>query len=179
MGGIVSGGIVGPKEAPVMLATAVVIVATLAQAIWMKLNRQKIDLMLWINLAVVMVLGGLAIWLHNEVFIKWKPSIAVWLMGFIFWFSNAFLHKNLLRQTLGHEIVMSDGVWQRLNFSWVAFFGLMGLINVLVVYTFSTDGWAKFHTFGSTGLTILFVIGQGLYLSKHIQPTPATDKPAP
>jgi intracellular septation protein len=179
MGGLVSGGVVGPKEAPVLLGTVVVIAATLLQAIWMKANRRKIDLMLWISLALVVVLGGLTVWFHNETFIKWKPSIAFWLMGLVFWISQAFLHKNLLRSTLGAEIELSDMVWQRLNFAWVAYFGLMGLLNVWVVYSFSTDAWANFHTFGTTALSFAFILGQGFYLSRHLEPLPATDKRAP
>ena len=179
MGGLVSGGVVGPKEAPVLLGTVVVIAATLLQAIWMKANRRKIDLMLWISLALVVVLGGLTVWFHNETFIKWKPSIAFWLMGLVFWISQAFLHKNLLRSTLGAEIELSDMVWQRLNFAWVAYFGLMGLLNVWVVYSFSTDAWANFHTFGTTALSFAFILGQGFYLSRHLEPVPATDKRAP
>ena len=179
MGGLVSGGVVGPKEAPVLLGTVVVIAATLLQAIWMKANRRKIDLMLWISLALVVVLGGLTVWFHNETFIKWKPSIAFWLMGLVFWISQAFLHKNLLRSTLGAEIELSDMVWQRLNFAWVAYFGLMGLLNVWVVYSFSTDAWANFHTFGTTALSFAFILGQGFYLSRHLEPLPAADKRAP
>lgn len=178
MGGWVSGGVVGPKEAPVLLATMVVIAATLLQVIWMKVNRRKIDLMLWISLAMIVVLGGLTVWYHNETFIKWKPSVAFWLMGTMFWASQTFFRKNLLRQTLGHEIELSDIVWQRLNFAWVAYFALMGLVNVWVVYSFSTDAWANFHTFGTTALSFAFIIGQGFYLSRHMDSVPA-DKPVP
>ena len=179
LGGLVSGGVVGPKEAPVLLGTVVVIAATLLQAIWMKLNRRKIDLMLWISLALVVVLGGLTVWFHNETFIKWKPSIAFWLMGLVFWGSQTFFHKNLLRTTIGSEIDLPDSVWQRLNFSYVAFFALMGLLNLWVVYAFSTDAWATFHSFGTTALSFAFLIGQGFYLSRHLEPVPAADKTAP
>jgi intracellular septation protein len=179
MGHWVQGGVVGAKEAPVLLATLVVIAATLLQVLWMKLNRRKIDLMLWISLAMIVVLGGLTVWYHNETFIKWKPSVAFWLMGSMFWGSQTFLHKNLLRQTLGAEIELSDRVWRRLNVAWVAYFGLMGFVNLWVVYSFSTDAWAKFHTFGTTGLSFAFIIGQGVYLSRHLEPAPVADRPAP
>jgi intracellular septation protein len=155
MGGWVSGGAVGPKEAPVLLATVVVIIGTLLQVGWMKLNRRKIDLMLWISLGLIVVLGGLTIWFHNET----------------------FFHRNLLRSTLGGELELADAVWQRLNIAWIAYFALMGLINLWFVYAFSTDAWATFHSFGTTGLSILFIIGQGVYLSRHLEPTPA-DKQA-
>ena len=179
LGGLVQGGVVGPKEAPVLLGTVVVVLATLAQVVWMKAKRRKIDLMLWISLTLVVVLGGLTVWLHNETFIKWKPSIAFWLMGLVFWGSQTFFHRNLLRQTLGAELELADTVWQRLNFAWVAYFGLMGLINLWVVYSFSTDAWANFHTFGTTALSFVFIIGQGIYLSRHLEPARAVDEPAP
>jgi len=179
LGGLVQGGVVGPKEAPVLLGTVVVVLATLAQVVWMKAKRRKIDLMLWISLTLVVVLGGLTVWFHNETFIKWKPSIAFWLMGLVFWGSQTFFHRNLLRQTLGAELELADTVWQRLNFAWVAYFGLMGLINLWVVYSFSTDAWANFHTFGTTALSFVFIIGQGIYLSRHLEPARAVDEPAP
>jgi intracellular septation protein len=178
LGGIVSGGVVGPKEAPVLLATVVVIGATLLQVVWMRLNRRKIDLMLWISLVMVVLFGGLTIYFHNETFIKWKPSIVCWAMGLVFWSSQTFFHRNLLRSTLGEELVMPDRIWQRLNFAWVAYFGLMGLINLWVAYTFSTDAWASFHSFGSVGLSLLFIVGQFIYLNRHMDPVQA-DKPAP
>jgi intracellular septation protein len=178
LGGIVSGGIVGPKEAPVLLATVVVIAATLLQVVWMRLNRRKIDLMLWVSLVVVVLFGGMAIYFHNETFIKWKPSIVCWTMGLVFWSSQTFFHRNLLRSTLSEQIEMPDRIWQRLNFAWVAYFGLMGLINLWVAYTFSTDAWANFHSFGSVGLSVLFFVGQVFYMNRHMEPVPA-DKPAP
>ncbi len=178
LGALVQGGVVGATEAPALLATVVVLVATLLQVAWMKLNGKKIDLMLWISLSLIVVFGGLTVWFHNQMFIMWKPSITFWLMGLVFWGSQAFFHKNLFRSTLGAEIDLPDTVWQRLNFSWVAFFALMGLLNLLVVYSFR-DSWVSFHTFGSTGLSFAFVIAQGFYMSRHLDAVPASDKPAP
>ncbi len=73
-GFLVSGGQVGAAEAPVLLSTLVVIAATLLQVLYLKVRRQKVDLMLWISLVMVVVLGGLTIWLHSDTFIKWKPT---------------------------------------------------------------------------------------------------------
>ncbi|HEX7687487.1 MAG TPA: septation protein A [Burkholderiaceae bacterium] len=179
LGALVQGGVVGPKEAPVLLATVVVAAATLLQVVWMKANRRRIDLLLWINLTLILVLGGITVWLHNETFIKWKPSVVYWLMGLALWSSQTLFGHNLLRQTLGAEIDLPDAVWRRMNFLFVAFFGLMGLVNVWVVYSFSTDAWAKFHTFGTTGLMVVFVLGVGVYMSRHLDhaaPPAATDE---
>jgi intracellular septation protein len=167
-GFLVSGGVVGASEAPVLLATLVVIFATLAQVAWLKLRGKKVDLMLWVSLVLVVVLGGATVWFHNETFIKWKPSVLYWTMGMAFWIAQ-LLGKNLLRLLLGEQIQLPDTVWQRLNALWIAFFGLMGLLNIWVAYNFSTDAWVNFKLFGGIGLMILFTLAQGLYLSRHIK----------
>ena len=169
-GFIVNGGKVGPGEAPVLLATVVVIVATLAQVLWLKLRGRKVDTMLWVSLVIVVVLGGLTIWFHNETFIKWKPSVLYWVMGLAFWLSQVMFRKNLLRALIGEQLTLPPGVWQRLNFAWIAFFAFMGLLNLYVAYSFSTDTWVNFKLFGGIGLMLVFTIAQGFYISKHVEP---------
>ena len=178
LGAVVQGGIVGSTEAPALLATAVVIVATLVQVSWYRLARRKIDLMLWVSTSMMIVFGGLAVWFHNQMFIMWKPSIYFWVSGLIFWGSQAFFHKNLWRATLGADMVAPDTVWQRFNFSWVAFFALMGLLNLVVVYFFR-DYWVSFHTFGTSALMFVFGAAAFYYLGKHVEPEPVAEKPAP
>jgi intracellular septation protein len=174
-GFLVAGGKVGPEEGPVMLATLVVIVATLAQVSWLKLRGRKVDFMLWLSLALVVVLGGLTIWFRSETFIKWKPSGLYWAMGLSFWAAQALFGRNLLRLMLGEQLTLPDAVWRRLNFAWVAFFGMMGLLNLWVAYTFSTDTWVNFKLFGGIGLMLLFTLAQGLYLGRYIEDEPAPD----
>ena len=178
-GFIVSGGVVGTEEAPVLLATVVVIVATVVQIGYLLARRQKIDMMLWITFVLVVVLGGATIWFHNATFIKWKPSVLYWAMGLSFWISQAFFRKNLLQTMIGEQLELPAKVWQRLNFAWIAFFGLMGLLNLYVAYSFSTSTWASFKAFGATGLMLLFMLAQGIYLSRHIKPEPEPAPPAP
>ena len=144
----------------------------------MKATGRKIDLMLWVSLCLIVVFGGLTVWFHNQMFIMWKPSIYSWLLGLFFWGSQTFFHKNLIRTTLGADIELPDTVWQRLNFSWVALCALIGLLNLAVVY-FWRDYWVSFHTFGTTGLMLMFFVGVFFYLGKHLEPHPAADKPAP
>ena len=100
-GFMVSGGVVGPNEAPVLLATVVVILATLAQVGWIIARGRKVDTMLWVSLGLVTVFGGATIWFHNETFIKWKPSVLYWVMGMTFWLSQLIFRKNLLRALIG------------------------------------------------------------------------------
>ena len=176
-GFLVSGGVVGTTEAPVLLATMVVIVATLAQIAFLLARGKKIDLMLWISLGLVVVLGGATVWFHNETFIKWKPSVLYWAMGASFWVSQTFFHKNLLQTLIGDQLDLPRSVWQRLNFAWIAFFALMGLLNLYVAYSFSTSAWVNFKLFGGMGLMLVFTLAQGVYLSRHIKPDAAESKP--
>ncbi|TDP63833.1 septation protein A [Roseateles toxinivorans] len=168
-GFLVKGGVVGASEAPVLLATLVVIAATLTQVLVLKLMRRKVDTMLWISLVLVVVLGGATVWFHNETFIKWKPSGLYWAMALTFWVSARFFGKNLIQAMMGKELPLPDAIWQRLNWAWIGFFAFMGVLNLLVAYNFSTSTWASFKVFGTTGLILLFTIAQGLYLSPHLK----------
>ena len=175
LGFMVSGGQVSVAEAPVLLATVVVIVATLSQVVWLKLRRHKVDAMLWVSLALVVVLGGLTIWFHSETFIKWKPSALYWAMGLAFWLSPLLFNRNLLKVLLGEQLDLPGKVWHRLNFAWIAFFGVMGLLNIWVAYTFTTATWVNFKLFGGLGLMLLFMLAQGLWISRYLEP--AAGKP--
>jgi intracellular septation protein len=172
-GFLVSGGNVGPGEAPVLLATVVVIAATLAQVLALKLRGKKVDTMLWVSLVLVVVLGGLTIWFHSETFIKWKPTLLYWVMAGAFLLGPVLFGKNLLRLLLGEQLQLPDPVWQRLNWAWVGFFGAMGALNLWVAYTFSTDAWVNFKLFGGIGLMLVFTVAQGLYLSRYLPDEPA------
>ena len=178
-GFLVSGGSVGPGEAPVLLATMVVIIATLAQVAWLKARGRKIDTMLWVSLVLVVVLGGLTIWFHNDTFIKWKPSVLYWTMGTALWLSPLLLGKNLLKVLLGEQLQLPAKIWHRLNFAWVAFFAGMGLLNLWVAYSFSLGTWVNFKLFGGLGLMLVFTVAQGLYLSRYLDDPPAAPEPQP
>lgn len=168
-GALVSGGVVGRDEAPVMLATLVVIAATVAQVLVFKLRGRKVDTMLWVSLTLVTVMGGLTVWFHNETFIKWKPSLLYWTMGAALLLTRLLAGKNLLKTLLGAELRLPEPVWQRLNLAWVAFFAAMGVINLWVAYSFSTDTWVNFKLFGGIGLMVAFIVAQGLYLGRHLE----------
>jgi len=176
-GFIVSGGVVGVDEAPVLLATIVMSIVTIVQVSALKLMRRPVHLMLWITLALVIVLGGATIWFHSPIIIKWKPSIAYWALGLSFWLSRVLFHRDLLQEMLGEELVLPAQVWQRLNFAWVGFLALMGLLNLYVAYSFSTATWASFKVFGATGLMLAFSVGQVVYLSRYIKPEAEETKP--
>ncbi|GBU15093.1 putative intracellular septation protein A [Polaromonas sp.] len=173
LGFMVSGGVVGPAEAPVLLATVVVIVATLAQILWLKASRRKVDTMLWISLALVTVLGSATIYFHSESFIKWKPTVLYWVMGASLLIGQLVFKKNGIKSLMGAQMSLPDAIWRKVNFSWVAFFALMGVINLWVAFNFSTSTWVNFKLFGGMGLMLAFVVLQAIFLNKHIQPDSA------
>jgi intracellular septation protein len=180
LGFAVSGGVVGVDEAPVLLATVVVMVATMVQIGILILMRRKVDTMLWVTFGLIAVLGGATIWFHDPTFIKWKPSALDWAMAVALWLSQSLFGKNLLQVLVGEQLVLPKQVWQRLNWAWIAFFFLMGVANLYVAYNFSTSVWATFKVFGLTGLMLVFMVAQGFYISRFLhdeeapQESPAT-----
>lgn len=170
LGFAVSGGAVGLTEAPVLLATVVVIAGTLLQIIILKAMRKPVDKMLWAGLVIVVVLGGLTLWFHDETFIKWKPTIVYWMMASGFLITEILLGRKMLAQMMGGQVEAPDAVWRQLGWAWVLFFGGMGVLNLWVAFNFSTDLWVNFKMWGSLGLTLVFVVAQGLYLGRHMKP---------
>ncbi|MBH9552519.1 septation protein A [Inhella gelatinilytica] len=172
LGWIVVGGQVGATEAPVLLATVAVVLGTLIQVLVLKLRREKIDTMLWISLALVLVLGALTVYFRSETFIKWKPTGLYWAMALGFWISVTFFRLHPLRAML-KDLTLPDAVWNRLLWAWIGFFSAMGALNLVVAYQFDTSTWANFKVFGATGLFLIFTLAQGLYLSRHLPDTPS------
>ena len=170
LGFMVSGGVVGAAEAPVLLATVVVIVATLAQIIWLKVSGKKVDTMLWVSLGLVTLLGGATIYFHSESFIKWKPTVLYWVMGGALLFGQLVLKKNGIKSLMGAQMSLPDPIWFRVNLAWVGFFTVMGFLNLYVAFNFPTSTWVNFKLFGGLGLMVVFVFAQAMYLNKHIKP---------
>ncbi|AVR88878.1 septation protein A [Thauera aromatica] len=156
-------------QAPILIATAVAIAATALQIALVWLRHRKVDTMLWVSLAIITVFGGATLFFHNPTFIKWKPTALYWLFGCVLLGSAALLHRNLIRNMLEAQIRLPDPVWGRLNLAWASFFIAMGLLNLYVAYNFSEETWVDFKLFGGIGLMLAFVLGQGFYLSRHLE----------
>ena len=168
LGFMVAGGVVGPAEAPVLLATVVVILATMVQIVWLKGRGRKSVKMLWVSLGLVTLLGGATIYFHSESFIKWKPTVLYWVMGGALLIGQLVFKKNGIRSLMGSQMRLPDDIWQRVNLSWAAFFTAMGCINLWVAYSFSTSAWVNFKLFGGLGLMFAFVAVQAIYLNKYM-----------
>ena len=157
------------KVAGIFVATAVAIVATFAQIGWVWYRHRKVDTMLWVSLVIVTVFGGATLLLQDETFIKWKPTVLYWLFAGILGGGALFMKKNLMKSLLSEQMQLPDVAWNRMNISWIGFFVFMGIANLAVAYNFSTDDWVTFKLFGGMGLMLVFVLVQGLLLSKYIE----------
>ena len=157
------------KFSNIFVATGVAIAATFVQIGWVWFRHRKVDNMLWISLGVITVFGGATLLFQNETFIKWKPTVLYWLFAGVLLGSRIFFKRNLIKSMLGDKMTMPDLAWHKMNLSWVGFFTAMGFANLFVAYTFSTDTWVNFKLFGGMGLTFVFVLLQGMMLSKYIE----------
>ncbi|WP_093311041.1 septation protein A [Allopseudospirillum japonicum] len=152
-------------------ATLVLIPATLAQVAWVWWTTRRIETMSLVTLGLVVLLGGATVIFQDGAFIQWKPTIVNWLFAAAFLISPFFGGKTLIQRMMGHAMQLPQVVWKRLNFGWILFFIFMGAANLYVFSYFSEETWVNFKLFGMLGLTLVFVIAQGVYLAKHIQPT--------
>jgi len=162
------GYLVDPKQLPILLATAAAIVATIAQIAWVKWRHGKVDVMLWVSFGIIAVLGGATLLLHDETFIKWKPTVLYWLFSVILLVSNVVFNKNLMKMFLQEKIALPLHVWHRLNLSWSLFFAVLGFLNLYVAFNYSTDSWVNFKLFGFTSLMLVFILAQGAWLAKYV-----------
>jgi len=152
------------------LATAVLIIACAVQTLGYRLWTGYFEKSHVYTLLAVAILGGLTLILHDEMFIKWKPSVINWLFALIFlgsmWVGE---RKPVIQRLLGGQVVLPAAVWSRLNVAWALFFIGLGALNLYVVYHYDTNTWVDFKMFGLMGLTIVFIIAQSLYMAKYIQ----------
>lgn len=127
---------------------------------------RRIEYTLWLSTAVIVLLGGATLILHNEWFIKWKPTVLYWLFAGILVGGRLVFNKDFIRLLLEEKMSLPDSAWGTLLWSWVGFFLLAGVLNIFVAYTYPTSAWVNFKLFGLLGLTFLFVIGQSVWIAR-------------
>lgn len=149
-------------------ATAALIVVTLVMTAWLWLRERRVSRMQLITAGLVLVFGGLTLWLQDETFVKWKPTVAYWLFAAGFLGSALFTERSFAERLMGEAIVLRDpSLWRRVNLSWVLFFLALGGLNLYVAYRYPTETWVDFKLFGLMGLTLLWVVAQAIWLTQH------------
>lgn len=154
----------------IITATAVLIPATIAQVLFVYWRTGKVEKMLLVTLALVVVLGGATVIFENKAFLQWKPTVVNWLFGIAFLGSEFIGSRNILERMMGGQIELPKAIWRRLNLMWIAFFIFIGTANLYVAFSghYSEDQWVNFKLFGMLGITLVFVILQGFYLARHV-----------
>ncbi|BAO44796.1 septation protein A [Thiolapillus brandeum] len=152
------------------VATGVFIAASLLHIAWNRHFHGKVETMQWVTLGLVLVFGGATLLLHDPLFFKWKPTVVNWLFAAAFLGSGLFMERSFLQRMMDQAVSLPKPVWKRLNLAWVTFFISAGAANIYVAYHYTEDTWVNFKLFGMLGLTLAFMIAQGVYLARYIQP---------
>ena len=156
------------KLTDIYVATGVIIVAVILQTAIQWVRFRKVSSMALISGGLVLVFGGLTLFIHDEAFIKWKVTIVNWLFSAGFIATMFFGERTLIERMLGENVQLERGLWRKLNIAWASFFFVLGAINLYVAYSFSTDVWVNFKLFGVLGITLIFALLQGLWLASKM-----------
>jgi intracellular septation protein len=164
------------KQYDLYVATAVVIVASVIQAIVIYIIEKRIPNMLLASTALVVLLGGATLILQDESFIKWKPTIVNWLFATVF-IGSLYIGKSPLLERMMQSSfpTLPRAIWIRMTWVWASFFIAIGILNLWVAFNFDTDTWVNFKLIGLMGLLLAFIIAQSFYLYRVAQDYPETD----
>jgi intracellular septation protein len=154
------------EDRRIFVATAVFIVVTLVALTVHYALVRKLPIMPLVSGIVVVVFGGLTLWLDNETFIKLKPTIVNTLFGVVL-LTGLYFGKPLLAIVLDSMFELTDEGWRKLTFRWALFFFVLAALNEVVWRTQTTDVWVSFKVFGIMPLTIAFALAQTPLLLRH------------
>lgn len=152
----------------IFTATAVAIAATIAQIIYSKIRHGKVEKMLLVSGAIISLLGGVTLLLHDKTYIMWKPTVLYWIIAATLIISNLFFKKNFIQQMMSKMIDAPTSIWSKLNLTWAIFLVLLGFLNLYVAFNYTENAWVNFKLFGVTGIMFIFIIGQTLALKKYL-----------
>jgi intracellular septation protein len=158
------------KLADIYVATIVIVVATVIQVSVHWLRTRRVNPMHLVSAGLVLVFGGLTLAIRDAIFIMWKPTVVNWLFAAAFlasharWFGGRPLVQRLMTSA-DARLELGAQRWKRLNLMWVAFFVVMGAVNIAVFTYFDEATWVNFKLFGMLGLTLAFIVVQGFWIA--------------
>jgi intracellular septation protein len=156
----------------IFTATAIFMVSIVAALLVSFAMTRHWPVMPVVSAIVVLVFGGLTLVLHDETFIKIKPTIIYLLFGGVL-LCGHFLNKPFLAIVFDSVFHLTDEGWRKLTLRWVAFFFALAVLNEIVWRTQSTDVWVSFKVFGVMPLTFIFAALQYPLLTRYAAPEPA------
>ena len=152
----------------IYVATGVMMAATVLQSAYTYVRERSLPLMQKVTLIMVLAFGAVTLGLHDERFIKWKPTVLYTCLAIGLGIAVFALRKNFLRALLGNQLELPDALWNKLNVAWIAYCAFMAAINAYVVLNYSTEEWVNFKLWGYV-FPLVFIIGQGLYIAPHMK----------
>lgn len=152
----------------IYVATGVMMAATVLQSAYTYVRERSLPLMQKVTLIMVLAFGAVTLGLHDERFIKWKPTALYTCLAVGLGIAVFALRKNFLRALLGSQLELPDAIWNRLNVAWIAYCAFMAAINAYVVLNYSTEEWVNFKLWGYV-FPLVFIVGQGLYIAPHMK----------
>jgi len=152
----------------IFVATGVLMAATVLQMGTIYLIDRKLQAMHKITLALIFVFGSLTLLLHDDTFIKWKPTLLYTGLAVALAFALWVMKKSFLKLLLGSQLVLPDTVWMRLNVAWIVYCVFMAALNSYVALYFSTDTWMNFKLWGYV-FPLSFIVAQGIYIAPFIK----------
>ncbi len=159
----------------IYVGTAVLMAATVAQMALIYGIDRKLQALHKVTLVLILAFGTLTLVLHDDRFIKWKPTVLYAAMAIALGVAVWVLRKNFLKMLLGSQLILPDAVWHRLNVAWVAYSAFMAAINAYVVLNYSTEAWVSFKLWGYA-FPLAFIIGQGIFIAPHLRGDDSAEK---
>lgn len=150
----------------IYFATGAFMVATVVTLAISYYLIRRFPVMPIVTAVIVMVFGALTLWLHNDTFIKLKPTIIYVMFGVIL-IAGLLTGRPLFKIVLDGALHMTETGWKKLTFNWALFFLVMAGVNEFVWRTFTTDQWVAFKTFGFLPITLIFAISQAPIMAKY------------
>ena len=166
------------SRAGIFYGTGCFIAATIVSLIASRFLFGRVPVMPLVSGVVVLVFGGLTLWLQDELFIKLKPTIVNTIFASVL-FGGLFFGKSLLRYLFGDVFSLTEEGWRKLTFRWACFFVLLAVLNEFAWRLLSTDSWVAFKVFGIMPITMVFAIAQVGLLQRHALDKPEDEEQTP
>ena len=164
------------KMYDIYVATGVIMVATTVQMLILYKLDGSLQTMHKVTWALVLGFGALTLGFHDERFVKIKPTVLYIFTGLALGIGLWILKKNFLKMMLGAQLKMADGIWRNLTLIWVTYSFFMAALNAYVALFYTTEQWVNFKLWGYA-FPLVFLVAQGLYISRHLQSEELEVKP--
>lgn len=157
----------------IYVATLVGIGGTAIQIVVHRIWKGLFDKKQLFVFGVFVIFGGMTLYFHNPIFVKWKPSIVFWIFGLAILLSHFMMKQPIMQRLMGNMLDEKGHiplrVWKVLNLAWGVFFILLGGLNIFIAYQYSTNAWVNFKLYGVLSSIFLFSVIQSIYLARYLE----------